>query len=463
MAQRAAYVAMGGMLLIVFITFGALYYSLSQLRGEVESLREELKREAAREEERAREISSVAARLGELSRRIESVEQALTRTASAQELRALAEEVGRARAELSVMKASIASVNRSLLQQADAAAKRLEELKREIDALSQRLLFPAKIVDGAGDTIVITKRPMRIVTLAPSATETVFFVGALDRVVGVDRFSNFPSSIKQKAERGEIVVVGGFVNPSVEKILEARPDVVIGVANRAHIALKDVLSQYKIPVVVLPQDTLNDVIQGTIIVGEVTGNVVEAYETAAKMRMAAGFALALSNQVKERPKIASVVWTQPIYAVGAGSWQHDVLSIVGTNVFSDLRGWPVVSPETFLARKPEVVIATGGHGTGREAFISVLRSALGDSAREIPAIRDDKVFETQGSYNDAYVRPSPRTFMSIYLVMLAVHPYLFNVTAVPLVLSPENIDVERAASRKVPEDVIAVIRASLER
>ncbi|MCS7106662.1 MAG: helical backbone metal receptor [Acidilobaceae archaeon] len=451
------------MVLIVLIAFGALYQSLRQLSGEVESLREELQREAAKDVERSRELNAIASSLEQLSKRIEGVEESLKRAASAAELRALAEEVGRARAELSIMRASIAAVNRSLLEQTDKAVKRLDELKKEIDSLAERLLFPAKVVDGAGDTITIMKRPARIVTLAPSATETVFFVGAFDRVVGTDQFSNFPSIIRQKVERKEIIIVGGFVNPSVEKILEAKPDVVIGVTNRAHIALKDILAQYRIPVVVLPQSNLSDVLRGTIIVGEVTGNLVEAYEMATKMKVAASFALALSNQVKERPKIASVVWTQPIYAVGGGSWQHDVLSIVGTNVYADLRGWPVVSPESFLARKPDVIVATGSHGAGREAVINVLRSALGDSVGEIPAIARDRVFETQGSYNDAYVRPSPRTFMSLYVLMVAVHPYLFNVTAVSLVLSPENLDVQRAVEKKVPEEAMVLIRMSLER
>lgn len=461
--ERTVYAAVGGMLLIVLLSFGALFYSLHQLRQEVDYLREELEKEAEREEQRGREVSAISARLAEISRRIEGVEQGLAKAASAQDLRALAAEVGRARAELEVLMLGLARVNKSLAEEAAAAAKRLEELKREVNALAERLLFPAKVVDGAGDTVIVQKRPMRIVSLAPSATETLYFVGALNRVVGVDRFSDFPSEVKRRAERGEIIVVGGFIDPSVEKILEARPDLVIGVANRVHIGLKDVLVPYGIPVVVLPQDTLSSVIQGTIIVGEVTGNVVEAYEMAAKMRMAAGFALSLSQQVKERPRVAAVVWPNPIFVVGGGSWQHDVLSLVGNNAFGDMSGWPIVSPELLLARAPQVIIATAGHGAGREAVIGVLTSSLGERAKEIPAIARNAVYETQGSYNDAFVRPSPRTFMSIYVIMLAVHPYLFNLTTVPLTLSPETIDVERVVSNKVPQDVLLVIRRSLER
>jgi len=66
-------------------------------------------------------------------------------------------------------------------------------------------------LEGLDDyTFKITKRPARIVSMAPSCTEMLFTVGAGDSVVGVTEYCDYPPEVEEKKDKGEIVVIGGY-------------------------------------------------------------------------------------------------------------------------------------------------------------------------------------------------------------------------------------------------------------
>src|SRR6185437_10035793 len=67
--------------------------------------------------------------------------------------------------------------------------------------------------------------PKRIVSLAPSVTETIFALGFGDRLVGVTSYCDYPAAAKQLPK------IGSFTNPSLEAIVAKRPDLVIGVSS----------------------------------------------------------------------------------------------------------------------------------------------------------------------------------------------------------------------------------------
>lgn len=72
-----------------------------------------------------------------------------------------------------------------------------------------------------------TGEKIRVVTLAPSITETVAAIGGLDHVVGTDLYSNYPEEVIKRQEKGDISIVGGYTDPNYEWILKLDPDVVI--------------------------------------------------------------------------------------------------------------------------------------------------------------------------------------------------------------------------------------------
>ena len=78
-----------------------------------------------------------------------------------------------------------------------------------------------QITDSRGVKVQLPKAPQRIVSLLPSLTESLCVLGACDRLVGVDRYSNWPAQVKT------VPVVGGGMDPNIEAIFALKPDLVL--------------------------------------------------------------------------------------------------------------------------------------------------------------------------------------------------------------------------------------------
>lgn len=84
------------------------------------------------------------------------------------------------------------------------------------------------LTDDRGHTETFARAPQRIVSLLPSLTETVCELGQCERLVGVDRYSNFPAPVQQ------LPTLGGGLDPNIEAVVALRPDVVLlGTSSRA--------------------------------------------------------------------------------------------------------------------------------------------------------------------------------------------------------------------------------------
>ena len=415
--------------------------SLEMLRSEVESLSAQL--EALRgKAASAEDLERIAARVAELSSRLEELSE---------ELREVGEASQEAIDAVKVIKAS------------------LEEVKRELGEVSEAILFPVEVIDGTGDLVVVTSRPERIVSMAPSVTETLYYVRALDRLVGVDDYSDWPASVAEARERGDIASIGGFWNPSIEAILSLDPDLVIGVASAPpHRQVKQLLEAYGIPVILLPNESLEDIKRSLIIVGKATGNIVEAYEALIAFEATISAASALLGGA-EGVKVAVAVWLEPLFVVGWGNWEHDIIESLGAvNVYGDegdekLMGWPMVSVESLLERAPEVLIVTGHQGITVEDVINWLESQLGEAAQEIPAVKNGRVYVLQGAYADVFARPSPRTALAVYVLLAVLSPQSLglNFDDLPSNINPSTLDILGLIDGRVPERVYEFLGEAL--
>ena len=338
----------------------------------------------------------------------------------------------------------------------------LLELQERLEEVYNSIYYPLVLVDATGDEVVIDHRPERIVSMAPSVTETIYFVNATDRLVGVDDYSDYPPWIQEARSNGTIASIGGFWDPSVEAILSLEPDLVIGVATApSHVQVKKILEAQGIPVLLLPSNSLDDVIESIVMVGKAVGNPVDAYRVVKYMRASISSAELLFAQ-EEQAKVAVIVWLEPLFVVGGGTWEDEIIRLAGgVNVFSDLEGWPIVSPEALLDRSPDVIILLGGHGVlSKEDFLSLLRDSLGSDANSIPAVANDRVYVLEGLYTDVYARPSPRTVLGIYVVGALVNPAAVGLTAgeLPDTVDPGSLNMTEVLAGVVPDIVLDYIR-----
>ena len=467
MRERLTLLGFAAVILVFIVGFSTLYQAISGLRGEVSGLSRSVEEQGRAIEGLRSQVLAQGEALKDLDlvkKRISSIEESLSQVASARDLERIAQELGRASAELKLLSSRLTLVNESLKASVKELMSTVDSLSRRVEVLAEQMLFPVTITDGVGDKVVVLRKPSKLISLAPSVTETLYYIGAVGLLVGVDEWSDFPAIVKERRDRGELAVVG-FWSPKVEVIVGLKPDLVIGVASvPSHRALKNILAPYGIPVVLLPNFKLSDVEESILIAGRVTGRVVEAYEALYKFKLAVNYATLLSSKIEYKLKVAAVVWVKPLFVVGGGTWEHDVVEVVGVNVYSDMRLWPQVSSESLLERAPEVIIVTSSHGAvGAEDLVNFLLGSLGDAAYRIPALRDGRIYVLSGAYEDSFVRPSPRTILSLYVLLVALHPQLFNLTttAIPQKLSPETLDVIGVLSKTAPDPVVAFLKVGL--
>ena len=194
--------------------------------------------------------------------------------------------------------------------------------------------------------------PRRIVCLVPSLTEALFALGLGERVVGVTDWCVHPADGVAGLPK-----LGGTKNPSRERILELRPDLVI--ANREENTRRDVEHLEKAGLTVWVTDPRS--VQDAVLLlrelaalgapEEALREVVEPIEAALRS--------ASARPAAPRTRVFCPIWKRPWMAVGHDTYAHDLLRVCGgDNVFEDRaeRRYPIVEEAEIVAAAPEVIL-----------------------------------------------------------------------------------------------------------
>ena len=189
----------------------------------------------------------------------------------------------------------------------------------------------------------------KIVALSPAITEIIYALGAGDKIIAVSDFCEFPPEVKSKAK------VGGVFNPSFEKMLSLRPNLLIYQGEFPRI--KEFCKTYKIPVCNVQLDDIKTITNSIQQIGEKIGKS----EKAKKLRRKICNSLRKIKSDKNIPVFVCVGREPGVVAscttIGKKSFINEMLKIAGgSNVCEDVIGlYPTVSSEIILSRKPEII------------------------------------------------------------------------------------------------------------
>lgn len=210
-------------------------------------------------------------------------------------------------------------------------------------------LADVRVHDDRGATLVLARSPQRIVTLLPSLTESVCALGACDRLVGTDRFSNAPAQVKSLPK------LGGLEDAQVERIVALKPDVVLAAPSARVIGRLESLG---LKVLVLDTKTHADVKRSLQQLGQLLE--APAAADAAWLRIQAAIADAAAR-VPARLRGQRVYFEVDAtpYAAGAGSFIGETLTRLGLGniVTPELGPFPRLNPEFVIKARPDIVIA----------------------------------------------------------------------------------------------------------
>jgi len=259
--------------------------------------------------------------------------------------------------------------------------------------------------------VSIAAPPQRIVSLAPSITEILYFLEAGDQVVGVTSFCNYPPEVQGKPR------VGTYWEFNLEAILALKPDLVLAMAHQGEGAQNfSVLSHWRIPFYQGQADTLPDLFRLIRDLARLTGTLEVARR---KLPPLENRVRTVENRVQHRPppRVFLEIDAEPLITVGQTSIQGDLIRRAGgLNIAQDLKArYPVINLEEVLKAQPEVILFTGmahSHALPR-------RLNFWGGWSMLPAVRHQRLFWVNPDLVD---RPGPRLVEGLELLAAIFHP-----------------------------------------
>jgi iron complex transport system substrate-binding protein len=270
-----------------------------------------------------------------------------------------------------------------------------------------------EFTDEVGRVVRIPQPVRRIVSLAPSMTETVYALGLQDRLVGDTDFCDYPADAAKKHK------VGGAINPNMEEIAALRPDVVLVVKSLNRLETVRALEQLGIAVYSTDPHTVQDVF-GSL---ERLSDVLGVEETGKAIRESLERRLQSIRQKLARTntkRVMFVVWTEPLMSIGRKTFIADVLQDAGAaSVVDSRQDWPQFGLEEAVRLQPEYLVFASSHSEAVRNDVEALAVKPGWSALE--AIRNRKI----AIISDAINRPGPRIVDAVEELARQLHPEVF--------------------------------------
>jgi len=256
-----------------------------------------------------------------------------------------------------------------------------------------------EVVDERGVKVTLTQPPQRIVSLLPSLTETVCVLGQCQRLVGVDRYSNYPESVRKLKQ------VGGGLDPNVEAIVALKPDLVLMATSTR---LGERLESLGIKVLALEPKTHADVKR----VLEQVALVLMAGDAGSVWAGIDSDMQAAARSLPPRLQASRVYFevNRAPFAAGEASFIGETLTRLGVKniVPASLGPFPQLNPEFVVRANPDVIMVGDMNYAGLQGRPGWER---------IRAIQRKQVCVFSPAQADVLVRPGPRMAEGAHLMV----------------------------------------------
>ncbi|WP_309683899.1 helical backbone metal receptor [Polaromonas sp.] len=255
------------------------------------------------------------------------------------------------------------------------------------------VLAPAQalqITDDRGITVTLPQTPRRIVSLLPSLTETVCELGECKRLVGVDRYSNYPAFVRSLPQ------AGGGIDPNIEAVVALRPDLVLMATSSRGVQRLEALG---LKVVALEPKSSADV-------QRVMGKIGQLLEVADAQRVWRVIDAGVSAAAQSLPPAAKN--TRVYFEVSRGPYAAGTTSFIGETMLRlgvknimtpELGPFPKINPEYVVRANPDLIMVGARNAQGLEQR---------PGWAGIRALREGRLCVFTAEESDVLVRPGPR-------------------------------------------------------
>ena len=265
-----------------------------------------------------------------------------------------------------------------------------------------------QVTDDRGVTVTFAQAPQRIVSMLPSLTESVCALGQCQRLVGVDRYSNYPDSLKSLPK------LGGGMDPNLEGIVALKPDVVL-VSGTSRYSQR--LEALGVKVVALETRAHADVKRVLSLLGVLLA-VPDEEGAQLVWRNIDSSMSAVSQLLPAKAKVARVYFeaSSGPYAASEASFIGETLTRLGVKnvVPAKLGPFPRLNPEFVVRANPDVIMI------GNRSLVSAVAYPGWGS---IKAVIDKRVCVFGDDEADVLMRPGPRMAEAARLMAKCLKPY----------------------------------------
>ncbi|RKD97063.1 PGF-CTERM-anchored ABC transporter substrate-binding protein [Halopiger aswanensis] len=267
--------------------------------------------------------------------------------------------------------------------------------------------YPLTLEDATGEEITIEEEPESVVALQPSDAQTLFEIGAEEKVVGMP-VGSYTDYLDASADLD--ITEDDGVTPVAEEVIDREPDVVLAANALEGDDVIDQLREAGLTVYVFPtSESLDDVAENVRLTGELVGECEGAQETLEWMDERLSV---VDEAIPDEDRPLAYYAMGGGYTAGNGTFQHEILTTAGVDNLgaeAGIEGWATVSDEVVLEQDPEWIV-------------------YGDSMDEPPvseAAESTTAYENEQFVvvNDNYMsQPGPLVVTAIEEIASAVHP-----------------------------------------
>lgn len=259
--------------------------------------------------------------------------------------------------------------------------------------------FPLEVVDDGGRRVTLPAPPLRIVSLSPAHTETLYALGAGDKLIAADTYSDYPAEVRAKAR------LNCWPRIPLEQVVALKPDLVLVLTQSGEELRR--LEAADIRVVQLFPKTLPDTLTRMKLIGRITGAEARAAEIVASMERRVS---EVQRRVKDQPRVRVLYELDAAdaarpWVAGGGAIYNEVIRLAGgENVFAAQKQPTLqVGAEQIIAADPDVILLGDMESPLLPQRPELVRKRTGWS--RIAAVKNGRVF---GVKSERITRPGPR-------------------------------------------------------
>ena len=256
-----------------------------------------------------------------------------------------------------------------------------------------------------GEAKEAKKKNIRIVSLSPNLTETVFALGCGKSLVGRSNVCNYPAAVKK------ISIAGSFGRPNVERVLALKPDYIISAAMQDK-AMIERFERFKIKVLFLPAKSFKDYFRNLDTLGKVLNCPDRAADLCKQCRAELEKLEKAVVKIPEEQKVKAlfVIQDVPLYTIGKTSFITDMIRLAGGRsvTASEKKAYFKCSMEWVMRQQPDVIIMP----SASDRQVKVLTTRPG--WKDLNAVKKNRIFYEFDP--DLLSRMGPRTLDGIKLL-----------------------------------------------